>query len=162
MTEENTNVFSRRRLPHVDIKGAGYFITFCLKKNVTPHLNEIERKIVKEAILFWHNKKWIVYEISVMPDHTHILVSTQSENENSLESICRILKSVKSFSARKINQLRNATGSLWMQESYDRIIRSERQLNAYLEYIFNNAVRAGLVEDGFRYDGFWWIGKELE
>lgn len=47
--------------------------------------------------------------------------------------------SLKSFSARRINQIRGLTGvPLWQEDYYEHIIRNEDELNAIREYIFNN------------------------
>jgi hypothetical protein len=45
---------------------------------------------------------------------------------------------------------------VWQHESFDRIVRDAREFREKAQYILNNAVKAGLIEDGWAYDGFWW------
>jgi putative transposase len=48
---------------------------------------------------------------------------------------------LKTFSARRINVLRQARGMpFWQRNYYEHIIRNERALNAIREYIGNNPV----------------------
>ncbi len=42
-------------------------------------------------------------------------------------------------------------GSLWMDESFDHIIRHEEELKEKIEYIQNNAVKKGLVQVAEQY-----------
>jgi len=50
-----------------------------------------------------------------------------------------IVRQFKSFSSRKINQLRGTPGHpVWQRNYHDRIIRNDRELRQYREYIINN------------------------
>lgn len=57
------------------------------------------------------------------------------------------MKGIKGASARKINKLRNRIGSIWQNESYDRIIRDEKELNEKLNYMFLNPQKKRLTDD---------------
>ncbi len=118
-----------------------------------------ERLIVKNAILYWHKKKWAVHLLTVMPDHVHIIASPLQKTCERWFSLSEILQSVKGFSARKINLLRRESGPLWQAESFDRIIRDEREYYEKMNYVLNNAAEAGLVEEGWKYDGLWRSGR---
>ncbi len=88
-----------------------------------------------------------------MPDHVHLIIQPILQ-DGYVELLGDILGDIKSYSAKKINQRLRRKGSLWLDESYDRIIRDE---NEYLEksnYIFQNPVNAGLVDDGAKWK--WW------
>ena len=53
-----------------------------------------------------------------------------------------IIRALKSFSARRINQLRGTPGTLvWQRGYYEHIIRNERQLNRLRNYIEANPLR---------------------
>jgi REP element-mobilizing transposase RayT len=39
------------------------------------------------------------------------------------------------------------SGSLWQAESYDHVVRDEDEQFRIIEYVINNPVKAGLVED---------------
>ena len=57
----------------------------------------------------------------------------------------KIIKSVKSYSSRKINQLRGQKGSVWQPERYDRIVRDDAEFLEKWQYIRNNPIKAGLA-----------------
>jgi REP element-mobilizing transposase RayT len=124
-------------------------------------LNAQERHIVKVEILSWHDTRWSVHALTVMPDHAHILATPLDESLRRHYSLSGILKPVKGRSSHSINQLRGRRGSLWQEQSADRIVRDEREFHAKFEYILNNAVKGGLVTDGYEYDGFWCAGMPL-
>lgn len=49
------------------------------------------------------------------------------------------MRALKTFSARRINELRNIKGvSLWQRNYYDHIIRNEKALNVIRRYILYN------------------------
>jgi putative transposase len=62
------------------------------------------------------------------------------------EDLDTILKSIKGVSARRVNVLVNSSGSIWQEESYDRIIRDEEHLYHVIQYIGRNCQQAGLAQ----------------
>lgn len=58
-----------------------------------------------------------------------------------------ILHSVKLFTARRINENENLTGQLWEHESFDTTIRNDRHFMNVFNYVIQNPVSAGLVEN---------------
>lgn len=53
--------------------------------------------------------------------------------------ITEIIRGFKTFSARRINQIRHTRGiSLWQRNYYEHIIRNEESLNTIRQYIINN------------------------
>jgi putative transposase len=145
---------TRRDLPHWQVGGAVYFLTFRLSRGRQP-LTQSERAIIKDAILFWHDKKWHVYILTIMPDHIHILTRPLQMNPGRWFSLSGILHSVKRHTAHAINGQRGQMGSLLQSETFDRIVRHSSEFDEKAAYIFNNAMKAGLAEDGWDYDGFW-------
>jgi len=97
------------------------------------------RSILHDAILFWHNKRVDVAAFVVMPNHAHIVVRP-------FEGIAleKWLHSVKRFTAFEVNRLQGRSGSIWFQESHDRIVRDLPHLNRCLRYIGRNPVQAGI------------------
>ena len=93
-----------------------------------------------------------------MPDHVHILTRPLEKSTGQWHSLAVILRGVKRQSARAINRLRSRRGPLWQAESFDRIVRNQREFDEKASYILGNAVTAGLVDDGWLYDGFWCEG----
>jgi REP element-mobilizing transposase RayT len=57
-------------------------------------------------------------------------------------SIPTIIRSVKSATTKRINEIRNAPGTLiWQRNYYEHIIRDEESLNRIREYILSNPLR---------------------
>ena len=57
------------------------------------------------------------------------------------------MHSWRSYTSHEANKILNRTGQFWMEEYFDRYIRDEKHLNNVIEYIDNNPVKAGLVEN---------------
>lgn len=145
----------KRNLPHWQLGGSAYFLTLHLHASVGSNLNIGERAKVKQALLYWHRVKWHVHVLTVMPVHAHVLASPQQCSATEWYSLSSILHSVKRHSARQINLGRGRQGNLWQAETYDRIVRDEAEFDEKSQYILANALRRGLVEDPWEYDGFW-------
>lgn len=83
----------------------------------------------------------------VMPNHVHLIVRPLVPSVHPLE---KVLKSWKTFTARKINELFDLSDTFWQQESFDRIIRDEEHLWRVLQYIGRNPPHAGLSDKEYR------------
>ena len=79
-----------------------------------------------------------------MPDHLHLLVS--SEGDSSLKDF---VHHFKQLSGHRYKQEYSAP--LWQISYYDHVLRSDEDLPAVARYIRDNPVRAGLVEDRSAY-----------
>ena len=89
----------------------------------------------------------------VMPDHAHALLRPKDGVE-----LSRITKGIKGVSARIVNEARGQRGPLWQDESWDRIVRDQEELDEKLQYMLDNPVRAGLASDGWEYDA-WYVNQ---
>lgn len=105
------------------------------------------RRIALDACLFWNGEKCLIHACAVMPDHVHLLLEpTPAPDGSGFHSLAEILHGIKSYSAKQINKLLNRRGSFWLDETYDRYIRSESDFDEKPDYIASNPVRDGLVE----------------
>lgn len=75
----------------------------------------------------------------VMPNHVHVLVQPMPGHPAG-----EIVAAWKSWSAHRINALLERKGAVWMDESFDHLVRNETQLMKLREYIRTNPVKAGL------------------
>lgn len=150
-------VIRRRNLPHWEMGGATYSITFRLFKTVShvAPLTAEERACVMQSILSLHGSMWQVDVFTVMPDHVHIVATPRQNSSGEWYPLSKILRLIKGRTAREINIRRRRTGPLWQTESFDRIIRDRGEYDEKAAYILNNSVKQGLVEEGWEYDGFW-------
>jgi REP element-mobilizing transposase RayT len=80
-----------------------------------------------------------LHAFAVMPNHVHLLITPN-------DSLPKILKSLKSFTARRANALLARSGqSFWQAESFDHLVRDHGEFDAIRRYIEENPVRAMLV-----------------
>ena len=97
-------------------------------------------KIVGDALRFFDGQRYELSAWVVMPNHVHAVV--RPEDAHRLDAI---VKSWKSYTGRRTNQILGRTGDgFWAREYYDRVIRADREKAATIAYVHNNPVKAGL------------------
>lgn len=109
--------------------------------------------MVVEAMNFGERtlERYSLHAFVVMANHVHVLMSPQVP-------LPTLMKSLKSFTARRANRMLARTGSpFWQEESYDHLVRNDREFERILAYIEDNPVRAGLVREAreFRWSSAW-------
>ena len=100
------------------------------------------RKIIEEALLFFDGERYDLKAFVVMPNHVHLLM--QMKKGFNIE---KVMRSLKSFTAKEINKVMHRTGRLWQSEYFDRIIRSEDHYKYVLNYIVANDRNLAKVRD---------------
>jgi putative transposase len=173
-----------RRLPHWDVVGQPVFVTFRLHgtlpaSRVFPPermssgkafvamdrildgarhgptdlgMPEIAELVVNA--LFAGECKFRRYELHafvVMQNHVHILVTPSVPST-------KWLGPLKGFTAHAANLLLGTTGTpFWQDESYDHLVRDDREFGRIRDYIEWDPVKAGLVDtvEKFRWSSAW-------
>jgi REP element-mobilizing transposase RayT len=109
-------------------------------------------RVICEQIRALHPKHYYLYACCVMPTHIHLLVDTKdipppppTKDGKQHTSLSQALFLLKGRSARLSNQILNRKGTFWRHESYDHVVRDEKELERILGYILNNPVKAGMV-----------------
>lgn len=100
------------------------------------------RKIVEDALFYYNRTKYHLKAYVVMPNHVHILLQLFENQE--MEAF---MKSIKSYTAKKINQTEHRTGKVWQTESYDHLVRNEDNYKHILKYIQANDKDLAWIED---------------
>lgn len=82
-----------------------------------------------------------IFAFCVMPDHVHLVVAPSES--------CSVITFVGEFKnlALRSSWKHGVDGSFWQQGFWDHFLRADEQLQAAVEYVLANPVRAGLVED---------------
>lgn len=165
----------RKSLPHIHPENAVFFITYRVAGTIPKHIldNYILEKekhesfvdyfnivddyldkqdgnltkpelaeVIAESLLFYNNKYYSLISFCIMSNHVHFIINT---NNYPYKNLFLILKSIKGFSANRINRILNRNGRFWQQESYDHVIKSRNELANTISYTINNPVKAGLV-----------------
>jgi REP element-mobilizing transposase RayT len=151
MIEPTLNI-RRRNLPHWTVGGSTYFITFRTSHSL---LSPEERRLLIDHLHLGNDKYYQLAAAVVMPDHAHLLLRPLPGF-----TLSRIMRGIKGAAARKINQRRHSSRSVWQDESWDRIVRDAAELDEKLQYMLNNPVKAGLVKEIQEYDA-WFCNADL-
>lgn len=143
----------KKTLPKLEYPKKKYFITFVTWERL--ELTPEGRKVVLDACCFFHQKRYHVYAVVIMPDHVHLLLQPWQKSESEYWSLSSILHSIKSYSAKQIPKVMNHLGKVWQDGRYDEMIRSEEEFRAKWKYIRQNPVKAGLSPTPEAYPFFW-------
>lgn len=100
---------------------------------------------IVSAIAYYDQRRYNLMAYCIMPNHVHLLLIPLDDEMGEKYSQALIMKSIKGYSAYKINQVLKKQGAFWQREYYDHIIRNDIELARCLNYIANNPVKAGLV-----------------
>ena len=163
----NPDIHHRRsiRLQNYDYSQAGmYFITICCQDKIC-RFGKIENGVMilneygKIVEIVWnklpqHYANVQLDKFVVMPNHIHCIIAITNDNivgaglkpaptidsiATKQHSLSEIVRALKTFSARKINELRNTPGEkLWQRNYWEHIIRNEDSYLQIADYIMNN------------------------
>jgi REP element-mobilizing transposase RayT len=149
---------SRGYLPHYDGWDVSQHVVFRLFDSVPPNEQEgddvLDRHLgscfmrdpncaraVSETLLHHGGSRYSLQAWCVMPNHVHALIVTTKEHE-----LSTVVRTWKTFSAKRINASLDRTGSVWAPDYFDRYIRDDRHFKTTKRYIEMNPVAAGLCE----------------
>lgn len=112
--------------------------------------------IVKDAFHFYAEKKYCLHSYCIMSNHIHILFQPLKDQNVNSYHLTKIVQGLKSYTAKKINQLLDSSGRVWEKGYFDRIIRNETDYWNVVEYILNNPVKARVVKNWEDYPYSYW------
>jgi putative transposase len=123
-----------------------YFITVCahMQQNVFQR-DEVAELMVATFQKYRDAGEYELHEYVVMPNHIHLLLSLKHEN------LGRVVQFIKGGFSHALHQHESAIGAVWQQRYYERRIRDDNEFAAIAEYIRQNPVRKGLVENAAEY-----------
>lgn len=116
------------------------------------HREEI-RNIITESFKRFDGVRYRLMAYSIMPNHVHVLILPKTQEDGKIFSLQHIVYTWKKFTANTINKRLGRSGSLWQREVYDRLVRNENELNKVVDYILQNPVKAGLVNEWKEWPG---------
>ena len=89
---------------------------------------------------------YLLHAFVVMPNHHVHLLATPAV------PLPKLTKSSKGITAKRANAILGLTGNpFWQEESYDHLVRHDREFEKIRNYIVENPVRAGLVREASEY-----------
>jgi REP element-mobilizing transposase RayT len=102
------------------------------------------RQTVCDCLLRFDGDRLKLHAAVVMPNHVHAMIEPLRAN-----ALSTLLQGIKGASARLVNQALGRSGAFWMDESYDRIVRHEKEYDYFMRYIRENPVKARLADDAY-------------
>jgi REP element-mobilizing transposase RayT len=152
------------RLPHHDYSQMGaYFVTICTKHRLMIFGGVVKEQMIKNDAGKIVQQCWedlpnhydcTLGEFVVMPNHIHGIVILGQEEQLSGDRVGaglrptptvglpEIVRALKSFSARRINEQQRSPGrTIWQRGFYDHIIRDDESLGNITEYIRYNPIK---------------------
>ena len=150
-------------LPHWQTNQGTYFVTFRLYDSLPGYLARLRgRKRVEEtldrglgsahlarpeigelafnALLHFNGQRYTLHTAAVMPNHVHAVFRTARAVR-----LSDVLHSWKGFTAACANKLLGRQGAFWQRESFDRLIRDEREFERANAYVLANPEKAELT-----------------
>jgi putative transposase len=113
-------------------------------------------RIVSEQIHIQNGIRYRLIAFCIMSNHVHLLIDTADyhtavspphNGPTATYPLADTLKLLKGRTARYCNQALERSGTFWHHESYDHVVRDEKEYEHTVAYILNNPVKAGLVEN---------------
>lgn len=163
---QNKYKIASNRLNGYDYSSEGaYFVTICTENKehrLGEFINEELIGNVYSQIAFkhWndlpnHYPSCNLDQFVVMPNHIHGIIMIMypigtdigkldsiQKKEFKIYPVSEMIRAFKTFSTKKINEINNSKGtSFWQKNYYDKIIRSEEELNRIRECIYYNPMR---------------------
>jgi transposase IS200 family protein len=128
LQEEYKELFDDKFQSYLD---AGY--GSCILAN--PEISMIVRGSLHHFDGVRYDLGWYV----IMPNHVHALVKPRDGYE-----LSGILQGWKGYTSKEINRALGKAGTVWLDESFDHIVRDRDSLKTFEDYIRKNPIRAGL------------------
>jgi len=96
-------------------------------------------ELIANSLRHFHPMRYDLAAWCVMPNHVHVLFRPIPPFD-----LASILHSWKSFTAKQANILLQCTGTFWLDEYYDHLVRDTQDLHRICHYIALNPIKAGL------------------
>lgn len=152
-------------------KEKAYFVTFTIIEWVKVLQSDSSKNIIIDSIKYYQQKRGLVlYAYCIMPNHVHLIAKSEGNG-----ILSEILRDLKKFTSRIISQkleleksiesekalmiFKNAGAKLtriknykvWKDGNRPMVLYSNKFIWQKLNYIHNNPVEAGLVENAEDY-----------
>lgn len=89
------------------------------------------RQIVIDSLHHFDGIRYALFDYVVMPNHVHMLILPYI-------GLDEIMHTIKSYTAKIINRRLGRQGTVWQHESFDHLIRSNKEFREKRDYILHN------------------------
>jgi len=130
--------YSALRKGRYSVPGATYFLTICLNSHQTGlALPTVGKAVLRESHTMAHDGVWQLRVCTLMPDHSHWLVTLGDQ--------LALSQCVGRLKAKTKDTLR-AVGVAWQENYFDHSINTNEPSLPVFLYIYLNPYRAQLIE----------------
>ena len=135
--------------PHLFNKECSYMITAATHKRVPLFKTPAERDLI-QALLFElaDRYKWKLEAWSIFPNHYHFI----AQSKEVPKSLKQFVSHLHAASAKQLNALQGMPGRKVWYEFWDSKLTFSASYLSRLNYVMNNPVKHGFVENAVLYD----------
>jgi REP element-mobilizing transposase RayT len=109
--------------------------------------------IIRSAFHYLDGEKYDLHLYCIMANHIHVVLQPIMIDDESYFKISNIVQSLKRYTSNQINKMLNKSGQVWDQFYFDRIIRDGVDYQNVVNYVLNNPVEVGLVDEYSKWSG---------
>lgn len=119
--------------------------------------------VLKDSLHHRDGNLFDLIAYNIMPNHIHLVIypiverkasfaqireeDIKSDSGESLYIVSKIMQDFKKYTTREANKILKRKGKFWQHESYDHVVRDQKELRRIVKYILNNPVKAGLSKN---------------
>jgi len=100
-------------------------------------------EICKSTLHFPVGKDYSLICYTIMTNHIHVVFESLNKNK----SVGDLMEARKRNSAKDANNFLGLKGAFWQEESFDRLVRDDKELYFVIKYVLLNPDNAGLVDN---------------
>ncbi|MGV3618276.1 MAG: hypothetical protein ACO1SV_23360 [Fimbriimonas sp.] len=141
----------RARLPHWRADGVTYYLTFRHRRP----LDDAERRAVLRALLKPDGRRLDLLILCVLPEQTDLICTVREAPTGEAYELSDVVEKAKTKAGKEILKKSGERYPPFYNESYDRIMRDDAELETFWQQIFDAPVKLELVEDSEEYDALW-------
>jgi len=147
----------RGRLPHWRADDVHYYVTFRHRRD----LDEGERRLLLKSLMRPEGRKWNLLIVCVLPAETNLIFTVNQAPTGEPYELSEIIEKAKAKVGKVIVKKSGERWPPFYNESYDRIVRDEEELDQRWQEILDSPVAFELVEDPEEYE-FLWVANASE
>lgn len=141
----------RGRLPHWRADEVTYYVTFRHRRA----LDESERAELLGRLMRPEGKRWRLLIACVLPESSELIFTVEVDPRGEPYELSDTVEQAKAKAGRAIQKRTGERYPPFYQESFDRIVRDESELEERWQSIFGAPVNAELAESPEEYGQLW-------
>ena len=131
------------KLRRYNLENCAYFVTTKTIRNKSYFTDHHLAELFVENLYYCREKyRFLLLSFVLMPEHFHALIAPEKGY-----TISGVMQKIKSLFVKRLRQEMNWSGTFWQKSFYDFVIYREEKLLEKINYILQNPVRKGIVEN---------------